>query len=285
MNCSDHKDFSCIKWVVRNVKPQYTADSYSDAHMRIVTWNCKGAFHRKHDFTAGLHPDVLVVPECEKLSAITHQLGSRPVQSFEWFGINPRKGLAVLSYGEYTLTVHPGYNADSEFRWIVPICVSGPVSFTLFAVWTLPLGDQDGRYVRPLFDAFEFYKPLIDNSEVVWAGDFNSSYVFDTPSRKYKFRDFVALLERHGLQSLYHQQGEREHGKEVDKTFYLYHHAHRGYHIDYVFATAGLYRHGFGVSVGSHLDWSKRSDHSPLTVDFLTDPELPRNFQCLNDGV
>lgn len=191
----------------------------------------------------------------------------------------------MISYGEYTLRIHPSYNAGADFRWIVPICVSGPVTFTLFAIWTLPLGDQDGRYVRPLFDAFEFYKPLIGTSEVVWAGDFNSSYVFDTASRRYKFRDFVALLEQHGLHSLYHRQRKCTNGEELEKTFYLYRHAHRGYHIDYVFATAGLYRHGFGVSVGSHLDWSKRSDHSPLTVDFFSDTQLPRNSQCLNDGV
>ncbi len=253
--------------------------------MRFVTWNCQGAFHRKHDFVAALRPDVLIVPECEKLTGITPSLESLPVQSYEWFGTNPRKGIAVISYGEYTLRVHPSYDPEVKFRWIVPICVSGPVALTLFAVWTLPLGDQGGRYVRPLFEAFEYYKPLIDASEVVWAGDFNSSYVFDTASRKYKFRDFVALLEQHGLHSLYHRQRKCMNGEELEKTFYLYRHAHRGYHIDYVFSTNALHPHGFDVSIGTHPDWSKRSDHAPLIVDFLTDPELPRNSRWLHDGV
>jgi exonuclease III len=244
--------------------------------MRLIIWNCKGAFHRKHDFVAALRPDILIIPECEKLTAVSQPFDSAPVRSFEWFGSNPRKGLAIISYGNYALEVHPSY--DSRHRWIVPLSISGPMTFILFAVWTLPVGDHSGRYVRPLFEAFTFYQPLIDSSEVVWAGDFNSSFLFDEPLSKYKFRDFVALLDQHGLHSLYHHQRECEHGKELDKTFYLYHHADKGYHIDYVFATDRLHPHGFDVSVGSHLDWSKRSDHAPLVCEFFdlqTDRKYP----------
>ena len=235
--------------------------------MRLITWNCKGAFHRKHDFVAAFHPDLLIVPECEKLSAVTQPFGSTPVRSFGWFGINPRKGLAVISYGDYASEVHPSY--DPRHQWIVPLSVIGPTPFILFAVWTLPLGNQGGRYVRPLFEAFEFYKPLIDSSEVVWAGDFNSSFAFDTPSRRYKFRDFVALLSQHGLHSLYHHQRACGHGEEPEDTFYLQHNAEKGHHIDYVFTSDRLHPDGVAVSIGSHADWSKRSDHAPLICDLL----------------
>lgn len=234
--------------------------------MRLIIWNCKGAFHRKHDFVASLRPDILIVPECEKLSAVSQPFNSAPVRSFKWFGSNPRKGLAVISYGDYALEVHPLY--DPSHRWIVPLSISGPLTFILFAVWTLPV-QATGSYVQPLFEAFEYYKTLIDCPEVVWAGDFNSNFVFDRPYRTYKFCDFVALLGQHGLHSLYHHQRECEHGKESDKTFYLYHHADKGYHIDYVFSSDKLHPHGFDVSIGSHDDWSKKSDHAPLICDFF----------------
>jgi exodeoxyribonuclease III len=240
--------------------------------MRLITWNCKGAFHRKHDFVAALRPDILIVPECEKVSGITQPLDSAPVRSFQWFGSNPRKGLAVFSYGDYAFEVHPSF--DPRHQWIVPLSVSGPMAFVLFAVWTLPLGSHGGRYVRPLFEAFEFYKPIIDNSEVIWAGDFNSSFVFDKPSRRYKFRDFVLLLGKHGLHSLYHHQHKCEHGEEPDETFYLHHKADKGHHIDYVFATEKLHPHGIEVSIGSHAEWSKRSDHAPLICDFFEHPTV-----------
>ena len=236
--------------------------------MRLITWNCKGAFRRKHDFALALSPDILVVPECEKLSGVQQLLGSRAVRSFEWFGTNPRKGMAVVSYGDYKLQVHPSY--EPSHQWIIPLSVTGPKPFILFAVWTLPLGGYSGRYVRPLLEAFESYKELMTSSEAVWVGDFNSNFVFDRPSRRYKFCDFVALLGQSGFHSLYHQQRGCEHGEELDKTFYLYHRADRGYHIDYVFAAAGFHPQGFNVTIGSHIDWSKHSDHAPLICDVLT---------------
>src|SRR5262245_6419917 len=127
--------------------------------MRLITWNCKGAFQRKHAFASALCPDILIVPECEKLSGVQQLLGSRAAQSFEWFGTNPRKRLAVFSYGDYKLQVHTSY--EPSHQWIVPLSVSGPKSFILFAVWTLPLGSYSGRYVRPLLEAFESYEELM----------------------------------------------------------------------------------------------------------------------------
>ena len=93
--------------------------------MRLITWNCKGAFHRKHDFVAALRPDILIVPECEKVSGVTQPFNSAPVESFEWFGSNPRKGLAVISYSDYALEVHPAtipvsnglFHCPSQARW------------------------------------------------------------------------------------------------------------------------------------------------------------------------
>jgi exodeoxyribonuclease III len=239
--------------------------------MRLITWNCKGAFYRKHHLVAPLQPDILVVPECEKPSGLQQPLDSRPFGSFEWFGTNALKGLAVISYGDYTLEVHPGYNTSHQ--WVVPLLVSGPKTFVLLAVWTLPLGGYSGRYVRPLLEALECYKDLIASADVVWAGDFNSNYTFDRPSRHYKFREFVERLAQSGTQSLYHHQRGCRHGEEPDKTFYLYHHADKGFHIDYVFAPDSFHREGFNVSIGSHADWSKHSDHAPLICDVYSPSE------------
>lgn len=233
--------------------------------MRLITWNCKGAFKNKHSFARALQPDILVVPECERPPGLQQPLEPPAVRSFEWFGSNPRKGLAVVSYGEYSLELHPSYEPRHE--WIVPLSVEGPVAFVLLAVWTLPLGSQGGRYVRPLFEAFESYASLMASSEVVWAGDFNANFVFDKPLRKYTFRQFVSLLAQNGLQSLYHRQSQCEHGAEPDPTFYLHHNADKGHHIDYVFASERFHFNGAGVSIGSHSEWSKRSDHAPLVCD------------------
>lgn len=235
--------------------------------MRLITWNCKGAFARKHAALSELRPDVLIVPECEQL--IPEALGIAPVSSLLWFGTNPKKGLAVLSYGDYAAEVHPDY--DPSLRWVVPLRVTGPASFLLFAVWTVP-HSVSRSYVRTLFDAFEYYRPLAKSSEAIWAGDFNASFNFDRPSRHYNFRDFVCLLDSQGLRSLYHEHRGCPHGDEPEKTFYHYHHAERGYHIDYIFASSGFQPSTYSVAVGTHAAWAHQSDHMPLICEFSDQP-------------
>ena len=102
---------------------------------------------------------------------------------------------------------------------------------------------------------------------VIWAGDFNASFAFDRPSRRFKFRDFVGLFDQHGFRSLYHEQRGCQHGDEPEDTFYLYHHAERGFHIDFMFASSGFQPSTFDVSVGSHTDWARQSDHMPLICE------------------
>jgi len=58
-----------------------------------------------------------------------------------------------------------------------------------------------------------------------------------------------------------------ESGDELHDTFYLHHDPAKGYHIDYVFASEGM-SGGVNVSVGTHVEWAKRSDHMPLICDF-----------------
>lgn len=71
--------------------------------MRLITWNCKGAFTRKQAVFSSLEPDVLVVPEAERFDVLGNVIGRPPVRSQEWVGENPKKGLAVVSYGDYSL--------------------------------------------------------------------------------------------------------------------------------------------------------------------------------------
>lgn len=233
--------------------------------MRLVTWNCKGAFRRKIDFLGSLHADVLIVPESERLLSVSVPLDSKPVQTFRWFGEKPTKGLAVLSFGRLEFKLHPCY--EPRFRWVVPLVFNDPVPWVLFAVWTLPVPETQS-YVQPLIEAFDHYRPLIGQIPVVWAGDFNSSFRFDRPSRRFRFRDFVDRMSNDGIHSLYHLHRRCEHGEEPEKTFFLHHHRERGHHIDYVFASSALYEHGIDCSVGEFDEWSGRSDHVPLTCEF-----------------
>ena len=132
--------------------------------MRLITWNCKGAYRRKHGFISALNPDLVIVPECERMSGIDQELGAPVLRSFLWFGSEPKKGLGVLSYGDYTVEVHPAY--VERHKWIVPLNVTGATSFLLFAVWSIPV-PSTGSYVQPVLDAFDEYQGLMDQRNVV----------------------------------------------------------------------------------------------------------------------
>jgi exodeoxyribonuclease-3 len=237
--------------------------------MRLIVWNCKGAFSRKHALIAGLKPDVLVVPEAGKFDGGLDVLGDAQINSSQWVGENPRKGLGVLSYGEYSVAVHEAY--DPRLRWILPLDVRGPIPFTLFAVWTVP--DAATRYyAQPLFDTCETYRNLLGSTRVVIAGDFNNNVRFDKPDHPLNFSKLVQTFAGFDLHSLYHLHNGCAHGAEGEPTFFLYHHAAKPYHLDFVFAKPALYSNGFSVAVGAHATWGKVSDHMPMVCSFGPEP-------------
>lgn len=192
-------------------------------------------------------------------------LGLSPVNSFDWVCTNKNKGLGVIAYGDYSVRRHPDY--DENLRWVLPLEVSGPRSFTLLAVWTWK-DPATNFYLTPLPKALEIYEHLFRDSETVIAGDFNQNVLFDKPRGKVKYSDWLSKAEELGLRSVYHFDRQCEQGCEPEKTFFRYHHEDKGHHLDYVFATEDLLKNGVTVEVGTHADWFKASDHMPLACIF-----------------
>ena len=68
--------------------------------MPIISWNCKLRFCSKLRALAKFAPDLLVIPECERLSEEQLQdLGLAPSQ-FLWVGRLEKKGLGLFAVGE-----------------------------------------------------------------------------------------------------------------------------------------------------------------------------------------
>ena len=96
--------------------------------MRLVTWNAgRGKFAKKVPLLTAMGVDIAVIPEIAKPELINeHCL---------WFGTNPNQGIAFTASPSYTLTPLPE-NADTP-KYVISIRVDCPISFTLFAVWTI----------------------------------------------------------------------------------------------------------------------------------------------------
>jgi len=229
--------------------------------MRLITWNCKGGFQRKHAAIASWRPDVLVVPEAARFGGVPQLADGPRVSSAYWIGENPRKGLGILSYGDFTLTVDPAY--DDTIKWIIPLRVSGPRTFLLLAVWTVKDHDT-GYYITQLMRAVEQYRHMLIAGPAVIAGDFNQSVRLDSPNAP-TFRALVHDLETVGLLSTYHQHCNCQQGEEPDPTFFLHHKPTKPHHLDYVFASRDLLARGMNVRVGRHEEWLQLSDHMPVS--------------------
>jgi exonuclease III len=62
--------------------------------MKILTWNCNGAFWKKFEELSLLDADILVIQECENPKECSHLAYKKWVNNFLWIGENKNTELA-----------------------------------------------------------------------------------------------------------------------------------------------------------------------------------------------
>lgn len=234
--------------------------------MRIITWNCNMAFRKKAAAILAHRPDVLVVPECEHPARLVFDENVPKPTDVLWTGTNESKGLAVFSYGDFRLKKIRIHNP--AFRYILPVRVSGPIAFTLFAVWANNPSDPDGTYVEQVWKAIHYYNKHITRKQTVLAGDFNSNTIWDRKYRVGNHSHVVEKLARKKIESVYHRYHGQLHGAELHPTQFMYRHRDKPYHLDYCFASKDLADRITSVEIGAHEEWARLSDHVPLITQF-----------------
>ena len=251
--------------------------------MRLITWNCQGAFRKKADVILTHKADILVVQECEHPDKLMFNSTTRQPNDFLWFGDNKHKGLGIFSYSEYKFQLHDKYN--EQIKFIVPISVTGgQLDFTLFAIWANNMNDSEGQYIEQVWKAVNYYDDLLTERQTILTGDFNSNKIWDRTNGVRNHSSVVDKLAEKGIISVYHKFFEQEQGKEIHPTFFLQRNRNKPYHIDYCFTTANTYGKVKNLEVGTYDDWIKHSDHLPLIVDFeLENNEKNDEKQVINN--
>ncbi len=234
--------------------------------MRIVTWNCQGAFRKKAEPIGQFAPDIAIIQESEPPEKLLFANGiSRPAAHL-WFGDYPSKGVGVFSYTGAQLEVHEGY--DPTIRHCAPIRVNGRFRFNLIAVWAMNHADRKLSYIGQVYRAVEAYREFIQQRDTLLIGDFNSNKQWDGIPRVGNHSSVVASLADEQIVSAYHEYFKEQHGEETQSTLYMQRKREKGYHVDYCFVPKAWMRRIKALSVGSHREWSKLSDHSPIFVEF-----------------
>ena len=98
--------------------------------MKLLTWNCAGAFRKKTDPLASFHPDLAVIQECERPEKLIFQPDFQPA-SMAWFGDpGAAKGIGVYSFSGLQVEVAAEVY-DPTIRHCVPLRVTGDRNFHL----------------------------------------------------------------------------------------------------------------------------------------------------------
>src|SRR3989339_733749 len=126
--------------------------------MRLITWNCQGAFRKKADHILKLQPDILVVQECEHPDKLNFGKSIHKPQDFYWYGDNQNKGLGIFSYSDYKFELLADFNPD--FRYVLPFRVTdNNQTFTLFAIWAMANKENyEARYIGQVWLAINHYQ-------------------------------------------------------------------------------------------------------------------------------
>ncbi len=233
--------------------------------MKLISWNCQGAFRKKAEMILLERPDILVVEECEHPDKLAFNSTNHKTNDLLWFGENNNKGLGVFSYSNYKFQLHNQYNPD--FKIIVPIIVTGgKIDFILFAIWANNRNDPEGQYIEQIWKAINYYEQLLNCENAILVGDFNSNKIWDRKHRVGNHSDVVSKLADKNIYSVYHHHLKQEQGLENHPTFFLQRKKEKPYHIDYCFTSSKIFDKVQDLEIGKYENWIMYSDHTPLII-------------------
>jgi exonuclease III len=236
--------------------------------MKIVTWNCGGAFRKKYTALLDINADVFIIQECEDPKRLV-----RPEKDFLdfslnslWNGDNKNKGIGV--FVKKNISIEP-FAVDNiwrerELKWFLPVILNKKQK--LLGVWAHNADAEAFDYIGQFWNLLQMNRKNLKDSLII--GDFNSNTRWDHWDRWWNHSDCVRELEAMDIHSVYHHINNVEHGKENQPTFFLRKNAEKPYHIDYVFSPMNIIAKMTNLSFGSYQDWHELSDHVPVIWEY-----------------
>lgn len=230
--------------------------------MKIITWNCNGAFRKKFEHILGLGADIFVIQECEDPSRTVGDYNNW-AQNYIWIGANKHKGLGIFANNNDIMLQKLEFH-DDGLQLFLPCRINDAMN--LIAVWTKQTKSRDYRYIGQFWRYLQLHKAEIACEPTLICGDFNSNVCWDKYHRGWSHSDVVRELEEIGVVSLYHELSHENQGRETTPTFYLQRNLEKPYHIDYAFVSKHLIGLDASIEIGKQEKWLSHSDHMPLIL-------------------
>ena len=228
--------------------------------IKVVTWNCGGAFRKKFVLLErAFDPDIMVIQECENPESSTEAYRNW-AGNFIWVGDSKNKGLGVFDRSGCGLK-----SLDWPSNGLQSFLPCRVGSMLLLAIWTKEANSPNFRYIGQVWKYLQLDGDRFREERVCLVGDWNSNSRWDEWDRWWNHSDVVRELERMGIQSVYHDHYSEPQGAESIPTLYHRRDKSKPYHVDFGFTSLDLKPpQGYDVQVGLAEKWMQYSDHMPV---------------------
>lgn len=226
--------------------------------MKVVSWNCNGAFRKKYCYIEDAYsPDLMVIQECEDPAQSTAAY-KEWAGNYLWVGTSKNKGIGIFDRSDLGITSLDWDAGPLEL--FLPCTVANTL---VLGVWTKYANSPNFRYIGQLWKYLQLHKAKLEKSErTLICGDWNSNPIWDEWDRWWNHSDVTRELADIGITSLYHNSTNETAGQELTPTLYHQKNPDKPYHVDYALASKTI--RSDGIQIGSINDWLKHSDHMPL---------------------
>ncbi len=237
--------------------------------MKLLTWNCNGAFRDKFQYILDFEADIWIIQECEDPASVSKKYADYINYNSNclWTGSNKGRGLGIFARPEIRMEkmeMNHLYR-NRILQWFIPVMVNSKQK--ILACWNHHADAGAFQYIG------QFWLFMQNNlgyfNDMIIAGDFNSNSIWDKWDRWWNHTDCVNELDKINITSVFHQIYSQSHGHESLNTFYLHKKSEKAYHIDYIFADRQIIKNTKMFQIGDFKDWRKMSDHVPLLWDFV----------------
>lgn len=236
--------------------------------MKIITWNCNGAFRKKFDNLFEYQADIHIIQECENPLESKHNEYQNWAKNYLWIGDTKNRGLGIFAKPELILEKLDWTNIfkNQPVKHFLPCRINN--DFDLLAVWTHRNNSPNFGYIGQLWKYLQVNKEKLNGTLI--AGDFNSNAIWDKEDIWWNHSDVVNELKGYGIESIYHKFIGEEHGNETIATSYFQKKIARPYHIDYIFGPEKFIERAKKIEIGQVDRWLKLSDHMPIFYEIDT---------------
>ncbi len=207
-----------------------------------------------------------VVPECACPEVLLRRAIDLASCDLAWDGLRPDRGLAVLAFRPWRLTIDPLHRPLSGST--LPVRLGGPASLRLVAVWAMPPWIRSNRTTpEPLGTGLARLREILVAGPTIVAGDFNRTLVARRPGSAIGPSSLAQQLTELGFVSAYHESRRVAVGQEPEPTFFRLQRFPSPHHLDHVLLDEQSAAHLRGVELRGGARWMVWSDHVPLVVE------------------